>query len=202
MSELYVLTDSSYTPQSSIYEQVRELLLADIKFIQYRNKNEKHDIGLLKDLSNLCKDFGAKFIINDDPNLAKKVGACGVHLGKKDTNLIAARDILGYEAYIGVSCYNDLNLALNAMNNGASYVAFGALYHSNTKPKASICDMQTIKNAKEILNIPICLIGGINISNIKTVDALNPDLIAIVSAAYIPNNICENIKSLHKNLRK
>lgn len=201
MCQLYVLTDKEFTPKNSIYGQILELLNSGIKFIQYRNKTQDHDIKLLKSIANLCDDFNAKFIINDDPFLAKACDAHGVHIGKDDEDIKKAKELLGKNSIIGVSCYNDINLALKAQRDGASYVAFGAMYMSKTKPNAPICDHDTIKKAKENLDIPICVIGGINALNLKEVSTLMPDLIAIVSAAYSPKSISENIRNLNNIIR-
>ncbi|OCR88908.1 thiamine-phosphate pyrophosphorylase [Campylobacter fetus subsp. testudinum] len=201
MCKLYVLTDSKLTPQNTIFDQILELLNSGVKLVQYRNKMQNHDMKLLKSVVHLCDDFNAKLIINDDPFLAKTCGAHGVHIGKDDENIKKAKELLGKNSIIGVSCYNDINLALKAQKDGASYVAFGAMYPSKTKPNAPLCDHDTIKKAKEILGTPICVIGGINELNLKEVSDLKPDLIAIISAAYSPKSISENISNLNKIIR-
>ncbi|MPB71832.1 thiamine-phosphate pyrophosphorylase [Campylobacter fetus subsp. testudinum] len=201
MCKLYVLTDSKLTPQNTIFDQILELLNSGVKLVQYRNKMQNHDMKLLKSVVHLCDDFNAKLIINDDPFLAKTCGAHGVHIGKDDENIKKAKELLGKNSIIGVSCYNDINLALKAQKDGASYVAFGAMYPSKTKPNAPLCDHDTIKKAKEILGTPICVIGGINELNLKEVSDLKPDLIAIINAAYSPKSISENISNLNKIIR-
>ena len=82
----------------------------------------------------LCLTHNTLFIVNDDINLCEKVGADGVHLGQNDTSINTAREQLGEKAIIGVSCYNQLQLAFEAEVMGANYVAFGALFNSLTKP--------------------------------------------------------------------
>ena len=99
---------------------------------------------------------------------------------------------------MGVSCYNDINLAINATKNGASYVAFGSLFTSPTKPNAPKCGLEVVKEAKQILNLPVCVIGGINETNIGSLSHAKPDLIAVISAIYKDGNIKENIKNLQK----
>ena len=141
-------------------------------------------------------DYGARFIVNDDVKFAAKIGANAVHIGKDDGGVKAARKILGGDAFIGVSCYDDLNLALKAQDDGASYAAFGALFASPTKPHAPLCKFETIMRAKEILRIPVCAIGGINAANIAQIAALNPDYIAVISALYRPASIKENLRNL------
>lgn len=201
MNQIYALTDQHFTPLNTLKAQINELLANGVKIIQYRNKSQIHNINILKDISNICKNSGARFIINDDINLAKIVGASGVHIGKDDDSLQKARDVLGYDAYIGVSCYNDLERAKDAINNGADYVAFGALFASPTKPNAPLCSINTIKEAKTKLNSKIAVIGGINISNLNSVKDLEIDYIAIVSALYTPGSITQNLTKLNAILK-
>ena len=201
MNQIYALTDQHFTPLNGLKAQINELLTGGVKIIQYRNKSQIHDIALLKDISQICKNSGAKFIINDDVQLAKIVDASGVHIGKDDDSLQKARDILGYNAYIGVSCYNDLERAKDAAKNGADYVAFGALFTSPTKPNASICSLDIIKEAKNNLTSKIAVIGGINSSNLNIVKELKIDYIAIVSALYTPGSITQNLANLNTILK-
>lgn len=201
MNQIYALTDQHFTPLNTLKAQINELLAGGVKIIQYRNKSQNHDIALLKDISQICKNSGAKFIINDDVRLAKMVDANGVHIGKDDDSLQKARDTLGYNAYIGVSCYNDLERAKDAVKNGADYVAFGALFASPTKPNASICSLDIIKEAKNNLTSKIAVIGGINSSNLNIVKDLEIDYIAIVSALYTSGSITQNLAKLNTILK-
>ena len=165
MSEIYAITDDVLTPENSVLEQARELLECGVKFLQYRTKLEPKNERVATALKGLCERYGARFIVNDDVKFAAKIGANAVHIGKDDGGVKAARKILGEDAFIGVSCYDDLNLALKAQDEGASYAAFGALFASPTKPHAPLCKFETIMRAKQILRIPICVIGGINVAN-------------------------------------
>ena len=200
MAKIYAISDDVLTPDESILEQTREILECGIKYFQYRSKKAYKNENLARELLALCNDFGAKFIINDDIALAKKIGAKCVHIGKDDGDIKSVREILGDDAFIGVSCYNDINLAIKAQDEGASYVAFGSVFPSPTKPKAILCPLETIRKAKEILDIPICVIGGINAQNIDRILALEVDLIAVISALYKPESISENYKNLTKFL--
>ena len=196
MAEIYAITDDVLTPESSVLAQVGELLECGVKFLQYRTKLEPKNERVATALKELCERYGARFIINDDVKFAAKIGANAVHIGKDDGGVRAARKILGEDAFIGVSCYDDLNLALKAQDEGASYAAFGALFASPTKPNAPLCKFETIMRAKEILRIPVCAIGGINAANIAQIAALNPDYIAVISALYRPASIKENLRNL------
>ena len=201
MAEIYAISDDILMPENLALEYTREILECGVKFFQFRSKKVVKNEKLASEILNLCEKFGAKFIVNDDVKFAKKIGAKAVHLGKDDENIKEAFEILGKDAYVGVSCYNDINLAINAAKNGASYVAFGSVFTSLTKPNAPKCGLEVVKEAKQILNLPICVIGGINETNIGSLSHVKPDLIAIISAIYKDGNIKENIKNLQKIIK-
>jgi len=196
MAKIYAITDDVLTPESSVLAQSKELLECGVKLLQYRTKLEPKNERIAFALKELCERYGARFIVNDDVKFAAKIGANAVHIGKDDGGVKAARKILGENAFIGVSCYYDLNLALRAQDEGASYAAFGAVFASPTKPNAPLCKFETIARAKQILRIPVCVIGGINAANIAQIAALNPDYIAVISALYRPASIKENLRNL------
>ena len=198
MAEIYAISDDILMPENLALEYVREILECGVKFFQFRSKKVVKNEKLASEILNLCEKFGAKFIVNDDVKFAKKIGAKAVHLGKDDENIKEAFEILGKDAYVGVSCYNDISLAINAAKNGASYVAFGSVFASQTKPNAPKCGLEVVKEAKQILDLPVCVIGGINETNIGSLSHAKPDLIAVISAIYKNGNIKENIKNLQK----
>lgn len=198
MAEIYAISDDLLMPENLALEYAREILECGVKFFQFRSKKAVKNEKLASEILNLCEKFGAKFIVNDDVKFAKKIGAKAVHLGKDDEDIKEAFEILGKNAYVGVSCYNDINLAINAAKNGASYVAFGSIFTSPTKLNAPKCGLEVVKEAKQILNLPICVIGGINETNIGSLSHAKPDLIAVISAIYKDGNIKKNIKNLQK----
>lgn len=192
---LYALTDERYTPFLELESKVLELLKAGVKVVQLRDKKSKDEELLEKALNiqQICKKYGAIFIINDRVNLAKEIDADGVHIGIEDESLIKTRELLP-DKIIGVSCYDDLERAILAQSQGASYVAFGSFFPSSTKPDAKKAPLELLKRAKKELKIPICAIGGINETNISLLK--DADLISIVKAVYEPREIKENIKIL------
>ena len=198
MAEIYAISDDLLMPENLALRYTREILECGVKFFQFRSKKAVKNEKLASEILNLCEKFGAKFIVNDDVKFAKKIGAKAVHLGKEDEGIKEAFEILGKDAYVGVSCYGDISLAINAAKNGASYVAFGSVFASPTKPNAPKCGLNVVKEAKQILNLPVCVIGGINETNISSLSYANPDLIAVISAIYKDGNIKENIKNLQK----
>lgn len=198
---LYVITDEKLTPDDTVVQQVRTVLQGGVKIIQYRNKSDADsDVEeICIQLQHLCTLHEATFIIDDRPHLAQKIQADGLHIGKNDISLQEARLIFP-NGIIGVSCYGSVRKALEAQNEGASYVAFGSFYHSPTKPHSGIVSMSVLAKAKEALSIPICAIGGINVTNIHEISAHNPDMISVVSAVF-EGDIKYNIAQLTQRIQ-
>jgi thiamine-phosphate pyrophosphorylase len=199
---LYAITDERLISEQDFDKKVEQALLGGANIIQYRDKSndtKKRQQQALS-LCRLCEKYNALCIINDDIQLAKKVSAHGVHLGKDDASLFTARDILGEEAVVGVSCYNDLSLALSAEKNGANYVAFGAIFPSPTKPDASVAGLEIIAQAKEMLSLPICTIGGISHTNIQQVIQHGADMAAVISGIFAAGNEPDKIIKSTQNL--
>ena len=157
-----------------------------VNILQYRHKTDNDQLKYdeAQQLRELCQTHNTLFIINDDINLCQKVGADGVHLGRGDALVSEARARLGDEVIIGVSCYDQLDLALQAEQSGASYVAFGALFNSATKPNAKHCPLRVIKKAKQQLRIPIVGIGGITHDNQQLAFDSGCDAVAMLGGLF------------------
>ena len=158
-----------------------------VSFFQLRIKKEtnKNKLIIGKKIQKICKKYKVKFLINDDPNLAKKLNTEGCHLGQKDMDILKARKILKNKI-IGVTCHNSINLAKKAISNGADYLAFGAFYSSQTKKNKYRASLKILNLAKKITNIPIVAIGGIKLSNYKKLLLNKANFLAI--SGYIWNN--------------
>ncbi len=198
---LYAITDEKLTPDNTVIEQVHTALTTGVKIIQYRNKTDADDSveEICIQLQQLCTTHGATFVIDDRPYLAQKIDADGLHIGKDDITLCEARAIFP-KGIIGVSCYGSIKKALEAQEEGADYVAFGSFFPSPTKPHSGVVSMNVLRKAKEALSIPICAIGGINITNIHEISAQNPDMISLVSAIW-EGNIKRNITQLNQGVK-
>jgi len=173
---------------SDFYKNLEKLFKKKkIFYFQLRLKKEKkiNIIKISKKIKKLTKKYNIKFIINDDPNLAIKIGADGCHIGQKDFNIIKARKILKNKI-LGVTCHNSLKLVRQAVNNGANYVALGSFFPSKTKKIKFIANLNTIKKVKKITPLPIVAIGGINNNNYKKVLLNKVNFLAI--SGYIWNN--------------
>lgn len=181
---LYAITPDTDDSERLI-EQVSAVLDGGARILQYRNKSEDQVRHLWQAniLASLCKSRNALFIINDDVSLALAVGADGVHLGRDDGDIAAARARLGPAAIIGASCYDSLELAEQAVKAGASYVAFGAVFPSATKPAAVRAPLNLFAAAKA-LGVPSVAIGGISAANAAEVIAAGADAIAVIGGLF------------------
>ena len=183
---LYLISPNKI--ERDFYRNLDKILaFKKVKFFQLRLKNnsfkKKNEVG--KKIKLICKKYNVKFLINDDPVLAKKLDADGCHLGQKDMDIISARKILG-KKIIGITCHNSIKLAKNALKNNADYLAFGAFFPSNTKRVKFKANISIIKKIKQITNKPIVAIGGIDNKNYKKLLLKNVNFLAI--SGYIFNN--------------
>ncbi len=158
-----------------------------VSFFQLRLKKYSMSQKLLigKKIQKICKKKKIKFIVNDDPLLAKKLNADGCHLGQNDMPLKDARKIIGRKI-IGVTCHNSIQLAKKAIKEGADYLAFGAFYGSNTKKTKFIASTKILNETKKLTKIPLVAIGGINSKNYKNLLLNKANFLAI--SGYIWNN--------------
>jgi len=195
---LYAITDETLIPESTFVATVEQALRGGAAIIQYRDKstNEAKRLEQASALRSLCGEYNACLIINDDIRLAKSVDASGVHLGEEDVSIEQARLMLGEDAIIGVSCYNQLQRAVEAQAAGADYVAFGAVFTSSTKPGARAANCELIKEAKSQLEIPVCAIGGIDKSNVAQVIDAGADMTALISGLFSEADIALTAKYL------
>jgi thiamine-phosphate pyrophosphorylase len=152
--------------------------------IQYRDKSCVEPLSRANALLKLCRQQNIPLIINDNIALAAEIGADGVHLGRDDGDIHTARQLLGATAIIGVSCYNDLNLALKAENQGATYVAFGRFFPSESKPLATPASLETLRQANQKLTIPIVAIGGILPENGEALLRAGANLLAVINGIF------------------
>ena len=158
-----------------------------VSFFQLRLKKEtnKTKLEIGKKIKKICKKYKVKFLINDEPKLAKKLNADGCHLGQKDMNIFKARKMLK-KKIIGVTCHNSILLAKKAIAAGADYLAFGAFYSSKTKKVKYKASLKILKLAKKITTTPIVAIGGIKLTNYKKLLLNKANFLAI--SGYIWNN--------------
>ncbi len=150
-------------------------------WLQYRDKSadQHRREAQASALAALCRRLGARFIVNDDVELALACGADGVHLGEDDAALALARTRLPATGFVGVSCYNDARRAEQFAAAGADYLAFGAFHASENKPEARVADVALLAGAQR-LGKPLVAIGGITPDNGGRLIAAGADLLAVI----------------------
>ncbi|HWV15367.1 MAG TPA: thiamine phosphate synthase [Cellvibrio sp.] len=189
---LYAITDSRLMPDEILFNRVSAALAGGCRWLQYRDKssNSARRLQDSQKLLQLCNQHQAKLIINDDPQLAHQINAQGVHLGQGDGDVKAARELLGPGAIIGVTCHDSLELAQKAIADGASYIAFGRFFSSNTKPGARPAPLSLLADArKQFPHTMIVAIGGITTENAHQVLAAGADSIAVCHSLFAAENI-------------
>jgi len=184
---VYLIYPNKIKSKNFYNNLARVLSSKKVSFFQLRLKKEtnKNKLTIGKKIKKICKKNNVKFLINDDPMLAKKLNADGCHLGQNDMNILKARKILKNKI-IGITCHNSIDLAKKAIKDKADYLAFGAFYSSKTKKARYKANLQLLSLAKKITNIPIVAIGGIKCSNYKKLLLNKANFLAI--SGYIWNN--------------
>ncbi|GAB2895177.1 thiamine phosphate synthase [Uliginosibacterium flavum] len=165
----------------------RAAILGGATVLQYRHKTASPALKLeqAQALRVLTRELGVSLIINDKLPLALAVDADGLHIGREDGELPALRAASGGRLQIGVSCYGDFKRARAAVSGGASYIAFGAMYASPTKPEAPVAPIELISRAKaEFINVPVACIGGITASNAAPLIDAGADWVAVITDIY------------------
>ncbi|WP_341521355.1 thiamine phosphate synthase [Pseudomonas sp. G.S.17] len=181
---LYAITDSQLLA-GKFLSYVEAALEGGVTLLQYRDKgsDESRRLREATALLKLCEQYKTRLIINDDAELASRLGV-GVHLGQTDGSLTLARTILGREAIVGATCHGSLELAEQAKADGASYVAFGRFFTSNTKPDAPAIALEILEQARARFHLPIAVIGGVTLENAPQLVAHGADLLAVVHGLF------------------
>lgn len=181
MRGLYLITNDD--PIQLLLEKLDAALATrQVAILQYRRKKvEKADQPAeVEQIKLLCEKYQVPFVINDDLKLAAQFGL-GVHLGQSDGEITDAKSQLPEGVIIGRTCLNSLELAQKAITDGATYIAFGAVYATSTKPEAGNVGIEVIKQAAAQYDLPICAIGGLTVENSKPVIEAGADLCAVIS---------------------
>jgi thiamine-phosphate pyrophosphorylase len=182
---LYAIADTSLLRGQALIDATAAALRGGARVIQYRDKTgdaQRQDEAA--QLLATCNKYGALLIINDDVALTALIGAHGVHIGREDEAVEAARAALGPRAIIGVSAYNQVARAQRLAQAGADYVAFGSFFASRTKPEAIAADIGVLTQAQRALRIPVVAIGGITPENGAALITAGADALAVVSGVF------------------
>ena len=196
---LYAVTDLSWLHGETLYEQVEKALKGGVTLVQLREKelSEANFEQEAKELLELCHKYNVNLIINDNVELAAKVGADGVHIGQSDMGVEKARAILGKEKIIGVTA-KTVEQAKAAEAAGADYLGSGAVFGTSTKKDAKPMDHALLQEICESVKIPVVAIGGIDGGNILLLKDRKMAGVAVVSGLFA----CEDIKKAAEDLRE
>jgi len=183
---IYAITDARLMPPNVFLARAEAALRGGARLLQYRDKSNDtaRRLAEARGLRALCARYGALFVVNDDPALARSVAAPALHVGEEDAPLDELRRALGEEILIGVSCYGSVEGAQRAVAAGADYVAFGSFFPSTTKPLAPVVNLDVLRHARQALAVPIVAIGGITAANGGALVAAGADSLAMVSALF------------------
>lgn len=187
---LYAITQDE-TDTAELLRKVRLALMGGARVLQYRNKSADRSVRMEQAvaLRELTHEFSVPLIINDDVLLAQQADADGVHLGGKDASVTVAREMLGSTRLVGVSCYNRLELARKAVQQGADYVAFGSFFPSTVKPDAVEAAPELLRLARREIAVPLVAIGGITAHNAGQLLEAGADALAVISAVFGASDI-------------
>jgi thiamine-phosphate pyrophosphorylase len=196
---LYAITPDS-ADLNTLVQKTQWAIEGGAFMVQYRSKILNRDVKMQQcaAILRLCRQYEIPCIVNDDVDMCRILEADGVHLGEKDDNIAEVRRILGEDAIIGSSCYDQLNRAKSAQKEGASYVAFGAMFPTSTKPHAPRATLALLKEAKREIQIPIVAIGGITVNNAHDVIKTGIDAIAVITSLYEAKTIKETAETFVK----
>jgi len=182
---LYAITPDGLAT-ADLLLRTKLALTGGVRVLQYRNKSadSRLRVSQASALRKLTRQFAATFIVNDDVQLAAQVEADGVHLGASDGDIKTAREYLGKQKLIGISCYNRISLARDALAGGANYLAFGAFFPSTVKPTAIKAEIELMRQARAEFSAPLVAIGGINTGNAAPLLGAGADALAVISALF------------------
>jgi thiamine-phosphate pyrophosphorylase len=194
MRGLYAITPDT-RDSARLVALARSAVQGGVSILQYRNKlaGAAQRREEARALGAICRAGRATFIVNDDVELALVADADGVHLGRDDGDATAARARLG-KKLIGISCYDSLSLAEEAVARGADYVAFGSVFPSATKPGAVLAPLELFRHAR-VLGVPLVAIGGITIANAAQAIAAGADCVAVISDLFAAGNVADHARA-------
>jgi thiamine-phosphate pyrophosphorylase len=182
---LYAVTPDE-ADSAVLARKVSQALAGGAFAVQYRNKSA--GVALRREqgraLLAICRAARVLLIVNDDLDLAEALDADGLHLGREDMPIAAARARLGEGKILGASCYDRFDLAVGAREAGADYVAFGSAFPSSTKPGATRAPFSLFRKARNSLDIPIVAIGGITAENARGLIEAGVDAVAVISSLF------------------
>lgn len=200
---LYLCTDRSLMSTNTIEESVELALEGGCTVVQLREKDcsSKDFYDLAIRVKTITHRYDVPLIINDRVDIALAVNADGVHVGQSDLPASVVRKIIGDDKIIGVSASTKA-LALQAVADGADYLGVGAMYSTNTKTDAGVITIDTVKEIRKAVDIPMVVIGGINKNTVPNVKGIGVDGICVISAIVAQQDITQAAKDLKELFMK
>ncbi len=194
---LYAVTDRHWLGKRSLVSVVKESLDGGVTFVQLREKDLKYEKFLSEAnyIKRICHDYHVPFVVNDNIDIARVVDADGVHVGQSDMEVSEVRKLLGPDKIIGVSAQT-VEQAIAAWKAGATYLGVGAVFPTGSKDDADDVSLETLKEICAAVPIPVVAIGGISLKNVKELTGTGIDGIAVISAIYAQEDICQASKDL------
>jgi len=183
---LYLITPPKFEPRAFAEELKRALDGGDVASLQLRMKDASDNeiLRAAEIVMPIAQDRDVAFIVNDRPDLAHMLRADGVHIGQEDTPYDEAREIVGKNAIVGVTCHNSRDLAFAAGEAGADYVAFGAFFPTATKIPKATADLELLQWWAETMTVPVVAIGGITVENAKPLVEAGADFLAVSAGVW------------------
>ncbi len=199
---LYAITTQEMLSSPDFVDRVAAALAGGVQVLQLRDKLHPDEFVLRRaeEIKPLCDYHGVPLIINDRIEVARELGL-GIHLGDEDPPVSLARQALGPRAIIGRSCHGDIDLARQAEKQGASYVAFGGVYPTPTKPDNPVIGLETLRKAVASVSLPAAAIGGIDLSNVHEVVAARPWAVCVVRAVFAQRDPEEAARRMRHGIR-
>lgn len=194
---LYAVTDRRWLNGKTLAEAVAESIDGGVTFVQLREKqlDEESFLNEAKELQRLCRERGIPFVVNDNVDIAKKIGADGVHVGQSDMEAGDVRARLGSDKIIGVSAQT-VEQAIIAEKHGADYLGVGAVFPTGSKDDAAEVDYATLKAICNAVSIPVIAIGGITCENVIQLHGSGICGVAVISAIYAKEDIAAAAREL------
>ncbi|HIS26983.1 MAG TPA: thiamine phosphate synthase [Candidatus Pullilachnospira intestinigallinarum] len=194
---LYAVTDRTWLGEHTLYEQVEAAIRGGATFVQLREKklDQESFLAEARKIQALCRRYGVPFVINDNVEIAREIGADGVHVGQSDMKARDVRSILGQDKIIGVSAQT-VEQALLAQKQGADYLGVGAVFPTGSKDDAVEVDHQVLARICQAVDIPVIAIGGITADNVVSLKGSGICGVAVISAIFAKPDVEEAARSL------
>lgn len=198
---VYAVTDRYWLKDETLAQVVEKAILGGTTFVQLREKNatDEEFLQLALDVQKVCKKYNVPFVINDNVELAAKIGADGVHVGQSDMNALDVRALVGSDKILGVSAQT-VEQAVLAEKQGADYLGVGAVFRTSMKDDADYVPYETLKAICDAVTIPVVAIGGITANNMHELKGSGICGVSVISSIFGKEDITAAAAELKKKV--